>query len=95
MDKAARGSLLPEATAKYYKRVQIGTFRSMLSLGICLAEGAQVVKWGGIPGVTAWSRDPLGHKKSRWHQSAALLPTTGVGTREQGVLVLAFCSVLS
>ena len=27
-------------------------------------KGAQVVKWGKIPGVTGWSEDPLGHRRT-------------------------------
>lgn len=59
------GSLLKEATTKYYK--QWNTKSELLE--VCYRgthpwlKGAQVVKWGGIAGVKAWSEDPWGPKK--------------------------------
>ena len=41
-------------------------------------KGTQVVKWGRIPAVTAWSEDPMGCKKNGRHLSAARFPGMGV-----------------
>ena len=54
------GSLLMEATAKYYKQQIIKPELSEVcySGGHAWLKGAQVAKWGRIPDVTAWSQDP-------------------------------------
>lgn len=61
------GGLPTELPTKYYK--QWGTKSDHLKVqyheGCAWLKGAQVVKWGGIPGVTPWFEDPLGHKKNR------------------------------
>jgi len=42
-------------------------------------KGTQVAKMGGIPGMTVWSEEPLGHRKNGRHQGAALFPGIGAG----------------
>ena len=60
--------MLVEATAKCYK--EQNTKSELLEVchsgGCAWLTGAQVAKWGRIPGVTAWSDDPLGCK-DKWH----------------------------
>ena len=55
-----------ETTTKYYK--QQSAKSELLEICSHGAHGwlkcAQVLKQGGIPGVTAWSEDHLGHKKN-------------------------------
>ena len=66
--------MLVEATAKCYK--EQNTKSELLEVchsgGCAWLTGAQVAKWGRIPGVTAWSDDPLGCK-DKWHQRAVVL----------------------
>jgi len=43
-------------------------------------KGTQVAKMGGIPGMTVWSEEPLGHRKNGWCQGDVLFP--GMGPRK-------------
>ena len=51
-----------EATAEYYKQqIAKSELLAVYYSGRCAwLKGAQVAKWGGIPGMTSWSEDPLG-----------------------------------
>lgn len=66
-DTGRGGSLLKEATVNYYRQwsATLELLEVCYSGGCAWLKGAQAVKWGGIPGVTPWFEDPLGHKKNR------------------------------
>ena len=57
------GNLLKEATTRIYKQRSTKSELSEVccSGGRAWPTGAQLVKWGRIPGVTLWSDNPLGH----------------------------------
>lgn len=59
-----------EATAKYYKQwgAKSELIQVPLTEGCAWLNGAQMATWGRIPGVTVWSKDPMGPKKDEWHQ---------------------------
>ena len=46
-------------------------------------NGAQVVKSGRTPHMTAWSEDPWGHKKNGWCLGAPEFPGTGAGKQAE------------